>query len=261
MKKIRKHSKTIALLLTFSFIFASCSNQDELVNTSTKSSSDNLSTFQRTSDLYNGEELFRGLFFLEGNFVNEINSLQESKKNINLDNLNSEEKNQVTIFHNYVIDEIKKTNPNYFYEFKKSLENDDLFYVKQILAEAGSLINKIGLSSRGYKQMFEASNELISKGVDFDREDIKNLDLSNRADAEKFFSIMEKDYGIEQESLVAATCNLGVWCAVTMVAAVQSVVGVWVYWVYAKVELWGKAGQSVQNEVLVLELHNYLNNK
>jgi hypothetical protein len=262
MKKIRKYSKSIALLLTFSFIFASCSQQDDsLIN---KSNSHDFSILQRNSNLYNGEELFRGLFFLEGDFVNEINSLQESKIFINLNNLSSEKKNQVKVFHDFIINEIKITQPNYFNKFKESLQNDNLYSVKQTLADAGSLINQVGLSSEAYKKMFEASNKMLAKGVDFEREDIKNLDLTNPDDAEQFFNIMEQDYGLtnlKYDLSLAATCNLGIWCVVTMAVAVQSVVGAWVYVLVTKVKVYDPTEKAqIQNEVLVLELHNYFNN-
>lgn len=263
MKKIRKYSKTIALLLTFSFIFASCSQQDDSLTN--KSISNDFSTLQRNISSYNGEEIFRGLFFLEGDFVNEINSLFESKKVFNLNNLSVEDKNKVKTFHDYIINEINKTQPNYFNEFKESLKSNNLYTVKQSLSNAGSLINQVGLSSNAYKKMFEISNEFITKGVDFERDDIKNLDLSNPVDAEQFFNIMEQDYGLtnlESDLSLAATCNLGVWCVVTMAVTFQSVLGAWVYVLVTKVKVIDPTESGkIQNEVLVLELHNYFNNK
>jgi hypothetical protein len=263
MKQIRKFSKSIALLLTFSFIFSSCSQQDDSLVSNSKS--DDFSILQRKINSYNGEELFRGLFFLEGNFVNEINSLQESKNFISLNNLSEEDNNEVKIFHDFIINEIKKTKPNYFDKFKESLQNNDLYSVKQTLSNAGSLINQIGLSSEAYKKMFLASNEILSKGVNFNREDIKKLDLSNPVEVEQFFKILEEDYGLtnlKYDLSLAATCNLGIWCAVTMAVAVQSVLGAWVYVLVTKVKVFDPTEKAqISNEVLVLELHNYFNGK
>jgi hypothetical protein len=75
-----------------------------------------------------------------------------------------------------------------------------------------------------------------------------------------------EDYNLDFDTELAEKyqiiCNFGIACVValvvvaTMALVAQSVAGVWVYWVYAKVKFWGKSSSTrdSEDEAFILEL-------
>jgi hypothetical protein len=66
-------SMTMAVLI----LFVSCTQYDEDV--SQKAISEEANDLMKRGANYTGEDIFRGIFFLEGKFVNEIPSLYNAK--------------------------------------------------------------------------------------------------------------------------------------------------------------------------------------
>jgi hypothetical protein len=155
MKKVRKISSnpfTLVLIIT-SFLYTSCST-NEVNNEKDDSFLGNSSELQSRIKEYDGEEIFRGIYFLEGEFVEEMNYLKQSKNEMNQYVLKPGELDEKIKFVNSVVSEIKNINPNYFKNFKLSLSTNNLFELKQIYIDGLSTIEVAAKKTKEYELAF-----------------------------------------------------------------------------------------------------------
>lgn len=258
----------LAYMLSFAILLASCSSPE---NETLIDSNGMVLKNGEVIDKYTGEEIFRALYFLQGELVNELPTSLALKESIAYIKLSRDEEKEINKFYDGLIADIKKADPNYFIDFKSKLEknSDDLYELETIYSDGLEMVRTTGMKG-DFKKIFELNQEFLDKGVDFNREDLKNLDLSKEDDYKKFVDILGDDYGIniEDEYLQQTlACNFGIFCvvaiavAVTQVVAAQSVVGLWVYAVYAKVKLWPKDTKLTKDltrskQIAALEISN-----
>src|SRR5690554_2391026 len=129
MKTIKKVRKTVAYFLTLVIIqmqFMSCTTESDVV---------------RNAKNYSAKDVFKGVIFLEGDFVNEVPTLKNLKAQQEVMYENSlatanRIQNKVSIFGDfenmdeekkaiaeYFTAEIEKLNPNFFNEFQTALDS------------------------------------------------------------------------------------------------------------------------------------------
>lgn len=101
MKKIKKHIKEFALLMSISVLFVSCYN-DESGNVAMP--------LKRQANL-SGEEIFKSVIFADGKLVTDIPALQEISM---VGSLNGDELAHYRDIENQAIEFLKSTNPDYF---------------------------------------------------------------------------------------------------------------------------------------------------
>ncbi len=147
MKKLKQNCRSLATLLSLVFLFGlfqSCSKREELANEI------------HELDLYSGEDIFRGLFFLEGDFADQIPSLKQLRlktdaimespamvSSMKSNNLNSktEIKAQITNFREGIIKEVKKIDPTIFGNLKKSITSRDVDLLDRTVKHAAGILN------------------------------------------------------------------------------------------------------------------------
>ncbi len=87
-----------------------------------------------------GEELFRGLFFLQGETADVITLFKKTKSNVPF-----ESDPVVKVQYNEIIDEvvnvIKKNNPQFFSGFKRSIQSNDHLEVKKALTQGSEVMH------------------------------------------------------------------------------------------------------------------------
>ncbi|MGJ1439528.1 MULTISPECIES: hypothetical protein [Sphingobacterium] len=200
---------------------------------------------------YSGEEMFRAIYFLEGNAVNELSSLKpalsqmQKSKSANPDRKRDE---FVKEMNNVLISTIKELDKDFFENFKRQVEADDYYAIQLAIGNGARMLRAAGFKSK-YAPMFNFLEEVGNKNINLKDEKFKGLDFQKESDVKKFVKILKDDHGIDidmdQETQLYAVCNFGIACAVALVAvatmavAAQSVAGLWVYYVYSKVEFWG----------------------
>lgn len=170
MKKLKQNCRSLATLLSLVFLFGlfqSCSKREELANEI------------HELDLYSGEDIFRGLFFLEGDFVDQIPSLKQQR--INMDALmespmvlsmmkskniesKTEIETQIDNFKNKLTEEVKKIDPTIFGDLKKNITNGDVDLLERTMKQAAEVLNAAILQT-----------EMVSKNV-------KLVDLAYKKD-------------------------------------------------------------------------------
>src|SRR5690606_37348367 len=117
MKTIRSFSKnplTIVVLL-LSFLNLSC-NQDDFVETYVDNS---------VSDKYSGEEIFKGIFFFQGDIPKNIDAFNDILINLNNRKDAKAINDELNSLANEVAHYIQNKDANYFETLKKTIESGD----------------------------------------------------------------------------------------------------------------------------------------
>ncbi len=120
MKSIRNHARKIAIMLSLSILFVSCSQYDgsETVNPS----STELAKAIDGSNKITGEELFKSILFVDGKLTKELPSLYSMA---NTDNLSKSKLTEYRKQEKEAIEYLKKIDANYFDKFQAEIYTKD----------------------------------------------------------------------------------------------------------------------------------------
>jgi SdpC family antimicrobial peptide len=222
---------------------------------------------------YSGEELFRAVFFLQGEATNHLQSLKPNVDQMSPAPADEKIKKSNEAFANEIIAKINELDPKYFDNFKQQLESDNYYSIELALTNGTKMVRAAGYRST-YAGLFKLMDDIRDKNVNFESDAFKNLDLSKAEDVEKFKQHMKSEYAIDlddEDYMSACTPGLAVcWyiaavvhnaLAVFFAAAVQSVVAINVAYVYNLGEWWGGTGMTGiagQTDVLIQELAQLL---
>lgn len=244
MKKVRKFISKWQVMMpfVFIFIFVSCYNDDEPI----------------AKKEYSGEELFRGIFFLEGEVAQSLESLKP-----NLDEMettlktNPEAKASYGDFANEIMSQINRLDPEFLDNFKSQIESDNYYSIELALGNGSRMIKAAGFASEKYSGIFKLASDVQEKNIDFNSEEFENLDLNNPEDIEKFKSLLKTNYQIDLDDenyQVACIPAIMICYAIAGVVSIAAlaytalagvhVVAVMAYYVYSKVEFWGVNNSS-----------------
>ena len=120
MKSIKNHARKIAILLSLSILFASCSQYDG--NETVNPSSAELSKAIDNNNKITGEELFKSILFVDGKLTKRLPSLYSMA---NTDNLSKSKLIEYRKQEKEAIDYLKKIDPNYFDKFQAEIYTKD----------------------------------------------------------------------------------------------------------------------------------------
>lgn len=173
MKKIR-HSKfgkltafVLALLITQGLY--SC-KKDNTLETNNKLS--NLS----------GEDIFKGIFFLQGEFPKEVNYLSkklEISNGLVLDKKVSVAKDKII---NEVVAEINRVNPKYFSDLKKTLYSKNYDELNESIKAGGDLL-AVGLVKSNTMKRIMPQYQRVASELD-----LGSYDFEDKTDTKRFMS-------------------------------------------------------------------------
>lgn len=147
MKKIREISgnPVFIIMLTFSFLFASCSEEAVVSNTI-----ENIS----------GKELFKSIVFADGNLTANVPALQ--KINVT-ENLSKEQLIEFRSFQNKAIEYLESTDKNYFDNFKQNIMTRDVETISKTLSNSSkSLEPLVNILAKDQKLNIEEIKAQIS---------------------------------------------------------------------------------------------------
>ncbi len=217
---------------------------------------------QQTHLNYSGEEIFRGIFFSQGELPNQIEALKaEHDKSVNIASTNKNVKDFQLDFSNEIIKAINNLDPTFFSQFKKQMESKNYYAIQLAMANATKMIKAGGYNSK-YSGYFKLTDKLESKKADFSTKDFQDLDISTPDGIAKYKSLIKDKYDINvDDDDYKVACSVGaVVCVVYLVAgAVNTVVAAYYVVagavVYAKVEFWGgTTNEAAIGNVLIEEL-------
>ena len=151
MRKIERQysTKVISCLLAFLVFFVSCSPN----STTDIANNENL---QKMS----GEDLFKSIIFKEGEFGKKLYSKEDLELLEKLDSQTLTELNKVKI---EILNEIKKSNPNYFIEFKNQINSNDHSIVMKTIEEANIKVKNTASTIYNVKDSSFKTNKLNLK--------------------------------------------------------------------------------------------------
>lgn len=90
---------------------------------------------------YTGEELFKGIFFSDGKVAPRLSNFENSLKIKS--QFNKVQNIQFEQFQNNLIQNIKKADPAYFYNFKSVMESGNLVSIRSELKNSGEMVKTI----------------------------------------------------------------------------------------------------------------------
>ncbi|WP_123924586.1 MULTISPECIES: hypothetical protein [unclassified Flavobacterium] len=235
MKLIRKHSKIIASMLGLTFLFVSCSQNEDQVSGNARK--------------YSGEDIFRGLFFFKNDIADGIPQLSQLKSKIQKTKKFDEIKESMNELSEISIEFINLHYPNFFNDLKFKICSGNLYEISIVLDKASQYIEEAGLSSEKFQSAFLMGRKINSD--DNLKKQISGLDLSTSDGMNELKVIIE---GLNATSITgkntcittAAVAALAVFYVA--VAAVSIAVGA--YSVYFKVAYWGPLEEKLPDEIL-----------
>ena len=128
-----------------------------------------------------GEEMFRGVFFVEGQYAEMIPELKAAKTAYFADQLTTKENVALSAVRTQIIESIKADNPSYFDEFKFALQTASPEVVKEKIIEAQALLTEKAMSiskisKSELKQDVKATEAFLAKqGNNVDKNALKKL--------------------------------------------------------------------------------------
>jgi SdpC family antimicrobial peptide len=139
-----------------------------------------------------GEEMFRGVFFVEGQYAEMIPELKAAKAAYLSDQLSAKEFAALASVRTQIIESIKADNPAYFDEFKFALQTASPETIKEKIVEAQTLLTNKALelsniSKSDLKEDVKATEAFLEKqGNNVDKNALK-----------KFMGQMAKDNNLQ----------------------------------------------------------------
>lgn len=237
-KKLFNSAKFLLLLAgTITLLFSCQNNQgNELVE----------------QNEYTGEELFKGIYFLTGDFASKLPVMSVSVKSVkNIREAKPDEAKYADDFIEDLIVNIKAIDSDYFNNFKYHLLSEDLYTISDAITSGREIIKAAGYRSSNYQDAFRLADDISQAGINFESEKIQNLDLNNTEDAQQFVQILAEDYNIDFKKY---NTEVGKCIAIALVLVlaftVNSVVHINLAYTYSVVEV---AGSIANSDILVFE--------
>ncbi|WP_018675840.1 hypothetical protein [Riemerella columbina] len=220
-------------LLTIVFILVSCNRDSDDIN----------NRFDFT-----GEEIFKGIFFQEGKFVDRVQSLSDISRDAIVLSPEMEKDKQLLI--NDVIQNINNKNPYFFENFKKDIKSGNYIKIENAINHGSDELLKSLLISKKYGNSIREALILTEK-IDF-----TTFDFNNEDDLKKIQQYFTDE--IEQTILVVAAAvafvvAAVVWEAAGLVNVVAAVTFHYKAWA-TSLEKFNK--QKISKEYLVTDIAN-----
>ena len=181
-----KLAKGVSLLLAASFTVVSCAKDD----VSTIRLKDNASSLSKAVDSYSGEELFRGIFLLEGEVTAKLPVLEGLRLV-----LEKEYSRNPTFFQSRkqsnqrIVDAVHQANPLYFTSLKEAVDSQQFDRISSSLQEGAGLIKNAISTSPAEKSRVSSATALVNS---IDR---SKFDFSKKEDVEAYLSLVQAKIG------------------------------------------------------------------
>lgn len=246
--------KKLSVLLLFAlmcslFLMQSCKNEHDETTPLSK---------------YSGEELFRAIYFTQGEAANHIQSLRHKVETFKSASIaNSEMKKISEDLSNELVREINRLDPEYFLKFKEQLSSKNFYAMELALGNGAKMIRAAGYRT-SYASMFKLVDDMNEKKVDLKVKELEGLDITKKEDFEKFQAYLKNEYSIDLQDTdykVGVAVPIAVYAAAvvwTIAAVVASAVGVVNAAVYATVYMCVELAGNCANAPIIEEPENMI---
>ena len=238
MKLIRNHAKKTAVLLSMCILFISCSSDNSYPTDSSTNP-----TASGKNNNFSGEELFKGIYFSDGEVGSKLANYEHYKKI--LSQLSPAEIEAFGDFKQNVVAYISKEEPNFFNKFKNVIDSGNRVAIRKGLQDSNKIFTDAveKITSLNYDQMTKKINSARLK---------KEIDLDDIQSIKKAVNPLIS--GLTQKSSQTQDATTIVWVVVAAVAAVVAIeVAAWVdiaYWVNPEMSSASNAS-SMENELFI----------
>lgn len=173
---------------------------------------------------YSGEELFRGIFFFQGEVPAKIQSMRPQYEQFKQMSRDKKVEQAMLAYTDELVLQIRQIDPTYFDQFKAQIESDNMYGIQLAIANGTKMIEAAGYRSEKYSGMFRLQHELDAKKVDFNKAEFQNLDLKTEEGIAEFKKILKKDYliDLDDEQYKVACTPFAAFCVAIVAAAVYN---------------------------------------
>ncbi len=210
MKTLRKKLKFLSLFMSFCILFASCSQYD-----------DSTAVDDNSVD-FTGQDIFKSVFFADGDFASKINSYDDNVKSMSL--LSDEQRLEFSKGMNEMIASIESNDPIFFENFKNDITSKNHLQIQNAIVEGGK---KLYSELQG---LYPNLDQVIEKvGEDFESGKITTdnvIDTKKLEENSGEYMGLLKNNMITQDSDEARACSFVLVCAAYFVLAVHNQVAV-----------------------------------
>jgi len=236
MKTIRKFAKSSSFLLASLILFLTSCKKDntesnQVINTNESvSATGNSRSSQSLLAEYSGEQLFKGIFFFEGDVAELIPNLA----NLKLNNFASsqDELDGIRATYDAIMDEIIIKHPDFYNNFKEAIISRNHIQIKQELIFASDLIQNEITVLQNLQEARQYANEVESST------DMNLSTIEQHSNSEQFRSEINDEiisHDIPNEETIAGI--VGVFVVALAGVAVVAVAGAYII-VYNEIGLW-----------------------
>lgn len=170
-------AKTMSVSLLTSFLTVSCS-KDQLATVTP--------AVQAAANAYTGEQLFKGIFLLDGDVTAKIPYLQAFRSAVDKQKVaNPEQAQQRQAQVDVLVSKVQKLNPAYFGELKAAIKSQDFDRIEAALKSGASLIEAASLASFTNQQDKDA---FLQKQQAVKALDTSKYDFTKAQDVDKFIA-------------------------------------------------------------------------
>lgn len=233
MKISRIKTKSVALFFSSTIMLVSCS-KEEIERKTIENKIQAIEKNYISVDEMNGEDIFKGMFFLQNDLLNEVESVKDLKIIYDKKIKENPEINKNMIEYSQEVTEYIKTKyDGFFTEFEKSMRSGNYYEIEKKLDLATHMIKQASVASKKYGKAAALINE-VDKSEDL-MVGIINIDLNEEGSEKKLNNLLEKysiendlggDFEIEPFSLVFYLAA----AIVSIAAVIYSVVTAVAYW-------------------------------
>lgn len=247
LKLSSKVTKCITLGLALNLVGCQTNLLQEVLPQNTNATSGRL---EQTVKSYSGEELFRGIFFLQGEVANKLPSLYSIQTEVKDANI----KAQKLLLADEIIEGIKKIDSNFLSWFKVEIESDDYNRIEDALKKGSEIYLKAGLTTEHFGSLF-SKMATVAQSIDVSKYNLKTAKGLEQLQDDMKEGLGRGDSSIDDGDIclvVAAVVAVAVW---EVVAAVNVAVVLTFYaWVLVAGADGGERGSTLKKEIMIAEI-------
>ena len=242
----------MSLLLVTSVATVSCSKKETVDPIVASPTNADLKTFS-------GEQLFRGIFLLDGAVAAKLPTLQGPRLIIDKENSRNPSYVQFRAARNQEIAAlVRKLDSNYFAELKQAVDSQQFDQIETAIRK-GSLLLKAACLNNNANAAQIANARAAIRSVDFSK-----FNFSKEEDVNRFVSVMETkkkefvDGKLGKTEGGGSTSSLyvgnSITFAVDIAVAIEVVVAVALVWVVGAQQEPGQNASSLEHETLIKDI-------
>lgn len=229
-------SKTIGIILSLCILGCTSEGTIDMLKNENIENQSYLNKGSSDIEKLTGEEIFRGIYFFEGDVPDMIPSMDSASTKAFIENLDQDIKDNLADFKQELVTKIQANNSTFFNDFKRDITSGNHFKIKEALDKSMFEYEKVIMS---YSEINDVVDEFENSNIQY--EDF--IDSNGEFDTELYKSTLADlfgDYngGNTSELFFCAAIVAAVVVIIYYGAAIFGAVGV-----VGGIYLWVAAGQ------------------